>query len=64
MEKNLKYKLGKSDGEGVVSSLWGCLHWIEGDMAANYTPADELPTYTLTPMWLTEKEFLSLVEES
>ena len=68
MEKKLYYELDNGEGEGGVMELSGCIAWIEGDMAANYPDAenmssDDLPNYTLTPVWYTDEEYEALPEQ-
>ena len=64
--KKLYYSLDDGGGEGGIMELSGCLEWINGDMEANYdgvTNPDELPEYTLTPIWLTDAEYDALPEQ-
>lgn len=63
MGKKLYYQLSDGgDYENIVMELSGCMSWIEGDMEANYNEGDELPEYTITPIWMTEEEFNNLPE--
>lgn len=65
MKKKLYFNLNNGEGEGGIMKLSGVVAWIKGDMEANYpgedgTPEDELPEYTLSPVWLTDKEYEAL----
>jgi hypothetical protein len=63
--KKLYYQL--SDGAEVskiVMELSGAMTWIEEDMKEYppETPKEDLPEYTITPVWLTDEEFENLPE--
>lgn len=65
MEKKLYYQLSdNADVSKVVMELSGAMTWIEEDMKeyGPDTPEDELPEYTITPIWLTDEEFANLPE--
>lgn len=67
MEKKLYYQLSDGiDVSKVVMELSGAMTWIEEDMKGyiHDTPEDELPEYTITPIWLTDEEFNNLPEAS
>lgn len=64
-EKKLYYQL--SDGADVskaVMELSGAMTWIEEGMKefSSDMRQDELPEYTLTPVWMTDEEFNNLPE--
>lgn len=68
MEKRLYYTLSDRDGEGGTMELSGCMEWIRGDMASNYIGSEnclpeDLPEYTLTPVWMTDEEYEALPEQ-
>jgi len=68
MEKKLYYQLSTLEGEGGTMELSGCMEWINGDLGSNYPDAenmteDDLPQYTLTPVWLTDAEYEALPEQ-
>lgn len=44
-----------------LMELSGCIAWIEGD-SDNYKEGDEMPEYTITPVWMTDEEFNNLPE--
>lgn len=63
MEKKLYYQLSdNADVSKIVMELSGVMTWIEEDMKEfpPETPEDELPEYTITPIWLTDEEFDNL----
>lgn len=59
MKKKLYFKLSDGiDVNGIVMELSGIMAWIEND-----EPDPEFPkVYTITPIWLTDKEFNHLPE--
>lgn len=62
MGKKLYYQL--SDGGdywNVTMELSGIMAWIEGDQD-NCKEGDDMPEYTITPVWMTEEEFNNLPE--
>ena len=62
MEKKLYYQLSDGgDYSNVTMELSGVMAWIEGDKD-NYNEGDEMPEYTITPVWMTEEEFNNLPE--
>lgn len=62
MEKKLYYQLSDgADYSGVTMELSGIMAWIDGDKT-NYKEGDEMPEYTITPVWMTEEEFDNLHE--
>lgn len=62
MEKKLYYQLSDGgDYEGVTMELSGIMSWIEGDQD-NCKEGDDMPEYTITPVWMTEEEFNNLPE--
>lgn len=64
MSKKLYYQLSDgNDVQNVVLELSGCQTWIEEDMK-DYNEGDELPSYTLVPIWLSDEEFNNLPEAS
>lgn len=65
MEKKLYYQLSdNADVSRIVMKLSGAMTWIEEDMKEfpAGTPEDEMPEYTITPLWLTDEEFDNLPE--
>lgn len=62
-EKKLYFQLSDgADYSGVTMDLSGVTTWIEGD-ADNYKEDEEdMPEYTITPVWMTEEEFDNLPE--
>ena len=67
MGKKLYFVVESSYGDGATAELSGCMEWIKGDMEANFEnssrmPPDDQPQYTLTPKWLTDKEYEDLPE--
>ena len=67
-DKKLYYALDNGEGEGGTMELSGCMEWIKGDMESNYPdgqkmPEDELPSYTLTPVWMTDEEYEELPDQ-
>lgn len=65
MEKKLFYVVDNGDAS-CTAELSGCLAWMDGDMEANeyreQTPPDDLPTYTFSPVWMTDEEYDKLPE--
>lgn len=64
-EKKLYYQLSDgADVSKVVMELSGAVTWIEEGMKdfSPDTPEDELPEWTLNPVWLTDEEFNALPE--
>lgn len=62
MEKKLYYKFSDGmDYENIVMELSGVMSWIEGD-SDNYKEGDEMPQYTIEPVWMTEEEFNNIPE--
>lgn len=62
MEKKLYYQLSDgADYSGITMELSGVMAWIEGDQD-NFKDGDEMPEYTITPIWMTEEEFNNLPE--
>lgn len=65
MQKKLFYVVDNGD-ESCTAELSGCLEWMAGDMDANgyneSTPSEELPAYTLSPVWMTDEEYDNLPE--
>lgn len=65
MEKKLYYQLSdNADVSKIVMGLSGAMTWIEEDMKEfpEGTSEDEMPEYTITPLWLTDEEFDNLPE--
>lgn len=68
MGKELYFTLDDGQGEGGTMKLSGCVEWIKEDMEVNYpgneyTKEEDLPQYTLTPVWMTKKEYDELPEQ-
>jgi hypothetical protein len=68
MEKKLYYSLHNQDGEGGIMELSGCMEWIKGDLESNYPNSEtlseeDLPHYTLTPVWMTDQEYEALPDQ-
>jgi len=63
-EKKLFYELSDLDEVScLVMELSGCMAWIEEDMRGVTSNEDEdQREYTITPIWLTDKEFNNLPE--
>ena len=64
MEKKLYYKFSDgNDYQGMIMELSGCMKWIEADQETyKELDEDEMPVYTLEPIWLTDEEFENLPE--
>jgi hypothetical protein len=65
MEKKLYYQLSdNADVSKIVMELSGAMTWIEEEMKEHTpaTPEDDLPEFTITPIWLTDEEFNNLPE--
>jgi Mg2+/Co2+ transporter CorC len=67
-KRHLYYVLDNGYGEGGVMGLSDCMEWIKGDMEANFPdaknmPEDELPNYTLTPIWYTDEDYEALPDQ-
>lgn len=63
MEKKLYYQLSDgSDYSNVTMDLSGIMSWIEGDQDNCKEDNEDMPQYTITPIWLTEDEFDNLPE--
>lgn len=61
MEKKLYFEL--NDGDSVsVMELSGCMEWIKAGTERLISPDTDDLQYTLTPVWLTDKEFNDLPE--
>lgn len=63
--KKLYYQLSDgADVSKIVMELSGAMTWIEEDMKEypQETPEEDLPEYTITPVWLTDEEFDNLPE--
>jgi hypothetical protein len=63
MEKKLYYIIDNGDSRYTME-LDGCMEVIKGEMESyneEKTLEDE-PTYTITPIWMTEDEFENLPE--
>lgn len=64
-EKKLYYQLSDgADVSKVVMELSGAMTWIEEGMKdySADTPKDELPEWTLEPIWLTDEEYEEMPE--
>jgi hypothetical protein len=61
-KKKLYYNLSDADGAIGVMALSGCMAYIKADMEDN-TPDDvEDKEFTITPIWLTDKQYRDLPE--
>lgn len=62
MEKKLYYQFSDGgDYSNVTMDLSGVMAWIEGDQD-NCKEGEDMPEYTITPVWMTEDEFDNLPE--
>lgn len=61
--KKLYYALESSEGNRVLYDLSGCMKWIEKDMSICKQDEGTNIDYTLTPLWLTDQEYNSLLHE-
>lgn len=62
MEKKLYYQLSDGgDYSNVTMDLSGVTAWLEGDQD-NCVDGEDMPQYTITPIWMTEEEFNNLPE--
>ncbi len=62
--KELFFTISNGDSS-ATAELSGCIEWMKGDMDANFKDAkegDDVPEYTLTPIWLTVDEYNNLPE--
>ena len=58
--KKLYFKFSDgADYQNVIMELSGCMTWIENDKD-NYEEGDDMPEYTIEPVWMTETEFKNL----
>lgn len=63
MEKKLYYKFSDGgDYSNVIMELSGVMAWIEGDQSNFEEGDDDVPEYTITPVWMTEEEFNNIPE--
>jgi hypothetical protein len=62
-QKKLYYQLSDgADASNIVMELSGCMAWIEGEQPKTEAEETEDRQYTLTPIWLTDRQFKKLPE--
>lgn len=66
--KKLYYRLEADDYNVIMTDLEGCFAWLTtscGDIEKENlfdTKEEDMPEYTITPVWMTDEEYSNLPE--
>lgn len=62
MDKQLYYTLNGGACDNLIMSLTDCMKWIKDDIGEMTEVKSANVQFTITPVWMTKKEFENLPE--